>query len=35
MPVIFSTAHADRATLDRAKLAEPFGYLVKPLAPLR
>jgi PAS domain S-box-containing protein len=33
VPVIFLTAHADRATLDRAKLAEPFGYLVKPLAP--
>jgi PAS domain S-box-containing protein len=31
VPVIFLTAHADRATLDRAKLAEPFGYLVKPL----
>ena len=33
VPVIFLTAHADRATLDRAKLAEPFGYIVKPLAP--
>ena len=32
VPVIFLTAHADRATLDRAKLAEPFGYIVKPLA---
>jgi two-component system cell cycle sensor histidine kinase/response regulator CckA len=31
VPVIFLTAHADRATLDRAKLAEPFGYIVKPL----
>ena len=33
LPVIFLTAHADRATLDRAKLAGPFGYIVKPLAP--
>jgi len=31
IPVIFLTAHLDRATLERAKLAEPFGYLVKPL----
>jgi two-component system cell cycle sensor histidine kinase/response regulator CckA len=31
LPVIFLTAHADRATLDRAKLAGPFGYIVKPL----
>jgi len=31
VPVIFLTAHADRATLDRAKLADPFGYIVKPL----
>src|SRR5438067_2249586 len=33
IPVIFLTAHADRATLERAKLAGPFGYLVKPLGP--
>lgn len=32
IPVIFLTAHADRATLERAKMAEPFGYLVKPFA---
>lgn len=32
LPVIFLSAHADRPTLDRAKLAGPFGYLVKPIA---
>src|SRR6202051_3931720 len=30
IPVIFITAHADRATLERAKAADAFGYLVKP-----
>jgi PAS domain S-box-containing protein len=33
IPVIFLTAHADRATLERAKLAAPYGYIVKPLGP--
>ena len=33
IPVIFLTAHADRATLERAKQAGPFGYIVKPLGP--
>jgi two-component system, cell cycle sensor histidine kinase and response regulator CckA len=33
VPVVFLTGQADRSTLDRAKLAEPFGYIVKPLAP--
>jgi hypothetical protein len=32
-PVIFLTANTDRATIDRAKLAGPYGYIVKPLAP--
>lgn len=29
-PVIFLTAHADPGTLERAKSADPFGYLTKP-----
>jgi two-component system cell cycle sensor histidine kinase/response regulator CckA len=33
VPVVFLTANADRATIERAKVAEPFGYIVKPLAP--
>lgn len=31
IPVIFLTAQEDRAILERAKLADPFGYIVKPL----
>ncbi len=32
LPVIFLTAHADDSTLQRAKAADPFGYIVKPFA---
>ncbi len=29
-PVIFLTAYADGGTLNKAKLAEPYGYIIKP-----
>ena len=31
LPVVYLTAHADEATLERAEATEPFGYIVKPL----
>ena len=31
IPVIFATAHADAERLERAKLARPYGYLLKPI----
>ena len=34
IPVVYLTAHADRATLERAKIAEPLGYITKPFKQL-
>lgn len=30
IPVVFLTAYADKALLDRARLTEPYGYIIKP-----
>lgn len=30
IPVVYLTAHSDRSTLERARITEPFGYLLKP-----
>ena len=32
VPVVFLTAHSDERTLQRAKLSDPYGYIVKPFS---
>lgn len=33
VPIIYMTSYADAETVNLAKMAEPFGYLVKPVQP--
>ena len=30
IPIIYSTGYSDRNTLERARITEPFGYILKP-----
>jgi len=30
IPVVYLTAYSDKKILERAKITEPFGYIIKP-----
>lgn len=33
VPIVYLTAYADQATLDRTRRSEPYGYIIKPFNP--
>ena len=35
IPIVFLTANADENILDRARMAEPYGYIVKPFKDIQ